>query len=133
MASIQELNALKQTLINTINAAFAPLLTNAVTTAGEEVQAEVETDETKLTPIQKLEKQLETAQEKLDKLNAKIAGGKSKIPDKDEENKTKFEEVIASINKKISEANAKEAKKAEKKPAPAKAKAVAVEKAADTT
>lgn len=131
MASIEQINTLKKSLIDQINAAFAPLLTNPVTTAGDESEAEPEA-ESKLTPIQKLTKQLETAQEKLDKLNAKIAGGKSKIPDKDEENKTKFEEMISKINEKISEANAKEAKKAEKKPAPAKAKAP-VAKAADTT
>jgi len=131
MASIQELNALKQTLINQINTAFASVITKPVTTAGDDSEAEAE-PEVKLTPIQKLEKQLETAQEKLDKLNEKIAGGKSKIPDKDEENKTKFEEMISKINEKIAEANAKEAKKA-KKPAPAKAKAVVVEKAANTT
>lgn len=118
MASLQQLQALKQSLMTQINTAFAPLLTEAAPAAGDE---EAEHEETKLTPRQKLEKQLETATEKLTKLNEKIAGGKSKIPDKDKENQAKFEEVISKINEKISELDAKEAKKAEPKPTKAKA------------
>jgi len=77
----------------------------------------------KLTPVQKLEKRLETTNEKLSKLNEKIAGGKSKIPDKDAENKTKFEEIISDLQAKISETS-KEKPKAEKaKPEEEKPKA----------
>jgi len=130
MASVEQIQALKESLIKQINTAFAPLLTKAADAVGEDVDAENE--EAKLTPRQKLEKQLATATDKLTKLNEKIAGGKSKIPDKDEENKTKFEEVISKINEKVSELDAKEAKKAAK-PAPAKAKAEkAPEKAPET-
>jgi len=64
--------------------------------------------ETKLTPLQKLEKRLNANNEKLTKLNEKIAGGKSKIPDKDEETKTKLEETISGLETKISELNSKE-------------------------
>jgi uncharacterized protein YPO0396 len=64
-----------------IDNAFRQILTSGETPVVEE------SDETKLTPRQKLEKQLDTANEKLAKLNEKIAGGKSKIPDKDAENK----------------------------------------------
>jgi len=117
MVSIEQIQALKQSLLKQIDTAFAPLLTDVAHAAGEE---EAEPEDTKLTPRQKLEKQLETANDKLTKLNDKIAGGKSKIPDKDEENKAKFEEVISKINAKLSELDAKEAKKAEKS-APAKA------------
>jgi hypothetical protein len=79
---------------------------------------EVETEKTdvKMTPIQKLTKQMEEQQSKLTKLNEKIAGGKSKIPDKDEENKTKLGEKISEIQSKITEIIAKEsAPKPEKK------------------
>ena len=120
MASVQQIQALKESLLKQINTAFAPLLTEAADAAGDDAEAEHE--EAKLTPRQKLEKQLETANEKLTKLNEKIAGGKSKIPDKDAENKTKFEEVISKINEKISELDAKEAAKAAPKPAKAAAK-----------
>jgi len=131
MASIKQIQALKKSLVEQINTAFAPLLTEAADAAGDDAGAEHEED-AKLTPRQKLEKQLATANDKLTKLNEKIAGGKSKIPDKDEENKTKFEEVISKINEKISELDAKEAKKAAK-PAPAKAAAKKdAEKAPDT-
>ena len=120
MASIELINvraALKKAH-EEIDKAFAPILN-----AAAEADSEDENDaEVKLTPIQKLNKQLETAQEKLTKLNAKIAEGKSKTKDKDEENKTKFEEVISKINEKIAEAEAKEAKKAEPKPAKAASK-----------
>jgi DNA repair exonuclease SbcCD ATPase subunit len=120
MASIELVNiraALKKAH-EAIDKVFAPILTAA---AEADTEGENE-EEVKLTPIQKLNKQLETAQEKLTKLNAKIAEGKSKTKDKDEENKTKFEEVISKINEKIAEAEAKEAKKAEPKPAKAAAK-----------
>lgn len=119
MASIELINvraALKKAH-EEIDKAFAPILN-----AAAEADSEEENEEARLTPIQKLNKQLETAQEKLTKLNAKIAGGKSKTKDKDEENKAKFEEVISKIREKISEAEAKEAKKAEPKPAKAAAK-----------
>jgi DNA repair exonuclease SbcCD ATPase subunit len=119
MASIELINvraALKKAH-EEIDKAFAPILN-----AAAEADSEEENEEVKLTPVQKLNKQLETAQEKLTKLNAKIAEGKSKTKDKDEENKAKFEEVISKIREKISEAEAKEAKKAEPKPAKAAAK-----------
>jgi hypothetical protein len=106
MASNEQMQALKQSLLKHIEKAFAPLLTE---------DADAEPKEATLTPRQKLEKQLATANDKLTKLNEKIAGGKSKIPDKDEENKTKLEETISKINDKISEVDAKA-----KKPAPAK-------------
>jgi hypothetical protein len=131
MASIEQIQALKESLIKQINTAFAPLLTKSASAVGDDAGAEHEED-AKLTPRQKLDKQLATATEKLTKLNEKIAGGKSKIPDKDEENKTKFEEVISKIGEKISELDAKEAKKAAPKPAKAKAEKVP-EKAPDTT
>lgn len=105
-----------------IDNAFRQILTSGETPVVEE------SDETKLTPRQKLEKQLDTANEKLTKLNEKIAGGKSKIPDKDAENKAKFEEVISKINEKISEFDVKEAAKAEPKPTKAAAKKSAPEK-----
>jgi len=120
MASIELINV--RAALNMAHAeidkAFAHILTAA---AEADTEGENE-EEVKLTPIQKLNKQLETAQEKLTKLNAKIAEGKSKTKDKDEENKKKFEEVISKINEKIAEAEAKEAKKAEPKPAKAAAK-----------
>jgi hypothetical protein len=119
MASIMQIQALKKSLIEQINTAFAPLLTEAADAAGDDA---AEPEEPKLTPHQKLEKQLETANDKLTKLNEKIAGGKSKIPDKDAENKTKLEEIVSNLNGKISETKAKEAKKAEPKPAKAAAK-----------
>jgi hypothetical protein len=130
MASIEQIQALKKSLVEQINTAFAPLLTEAADAAGEDVDAEND-EEAKLTPRQKLEKQLTTAIVKLTKLNEKIAGGKSKIPDKDKENKTKFEEVISKIDEKLSELDTKEAKKAAPKPAKAKAEK-APEKAPDT-
>jgi len=105
----------------------------AKTAPAVEVEAvEPETEaETKMTPTQKLDKQLETAEGKLAKLSEKIAGGKSKNPDKDEADKTKLEEVITNIKTKKSELLAKEAKKVDKKvdaeadakPKPAKATA----------
>lgn len=92
-----------------------------ILTSGEPPVVE-ESEETKLTPRQKLEKQLATANGKLTNLNEKIAGGKSKTKDKDEENKIKFEEVISNINLKISELDVKEGKKAEPKPVKAEEK-----------
>ena len=125
MASLQQIQALKESLMKQIDTAFATLLTEAAPAAGEDA---AEPEDTKLTPRQKLEKQLETANDKLTKLLDKIAGGKSKTKDKDEENKTKFEEVISKINEKISELDAKEAAKAAPKP---KAKAKEAEKPAE--
>jgi hypothetical protein len=74
-------------------------------------------EEAKLTPLQKLEKRLEAENEKLAKLVTKIDGGKSKIPDKDEENKTKTEEKISELQKKISDLTEKPAAKPAKKAA----------------
>ena len=144
MATVKQLQDLKKNFEKQIDKLIASAPTETADAAGEDTEAEPETD-VKLTPIQKLEKQKETANEKLTKLNEKIAGGKSKIPDKDEENKAKFEEVISKINAKIAEIQSKEAKKAEPKPAkaaakkaeeaepaPAKAKAKVVEKTTET-
>lgn len=144
MATVKQLQALKKTFETQIDKLIASIPTESADAAGEDAEAEPETD-VKLTPIQKLEKQKETANEKLTKLNEKIAGGKSKIPDKDQENKTKFEEVISKIDEKIADIQSKEAKKAEPKPAkapakkaeeaeplPAKAKAKVVEKTTET-
>lgn len=122
--SLAIIRAAVQTAHEGINRAFEQILTSGETPVVEE------SDETKLTPRQKLEKQLATANEKLTKLNDKIADGKSKTKDKDEENKNKFEEVISNINLKISELDVKEAKKAEPKPAKAAAKKPAPEKVA---
>lgn len=100
-------NANKQVeLFDTIIASLSP--------EGKEVETK-KTDDKK-TPLQKLTKQLEEQQSKLTKLNEKIAGGKSNIPDKDEENKTKLEETISKTQIKISDLIAKEsAPKPEKK------------------
>ena len=93
------------------------ILTTLANAEGGEAPAE-------MTPLQKLEKKLEGDNDKLEKLNAKIAGGKSKIPDKDAETKTKLEETISKTEAKIAELKEKEAKKAEKaeKPKAVKAK-----------
>jgi DNA repair exonuclease SbcCD ATPase subunit len=133
MATVKQLQDLKKTLEKQIDKLIASIPTDAADAArAEDTEDEPEKGDVKLTPIQKLEKQKETANEKLTKLNEKIAGGKSKIPDKDAENKTKLEEVISKFDEKITEAQAKEAKKAAK-PAPAKAKAEkAPEKAPET-
>lgn len=96
-----------------MNKRFDKIISSIPDEGKEEV---VENADVKLTPLQKLTKQLEEQQSKLTKLNEKIAGGKSKIPDKDEENKTKFEEKISELQTKISETIAKEtAPKPEKK------------------
>jgi len=118
---IQLLQELKKTQEKEIDKIIASLSTHAATAAVVE-----DAEEIKLTPIQKLEKQKETANEKLAKLDAKIAEGKSKTKDKDQENKTKFEEIISNIDAKIAEIQSKEAapaKAAAKKAAPAKAAA----------
>jgi hypothetical protein len=127
MATIKQLQDLKKNFEKQIDKLIASIPTDAADAArAEDTDAEPETD-VKLTPIQKLEKQKETANEKLTKLNEKIAGGKSKIPDKDQENKTKFEEIISKIDEKIAEIQSKEAKKAEPKPVKAAAKKKAPE------
>lgn len=96
-----------------MNKRFDKIISSIPDEGKEEV---VENADVKLTPLQKLTKQLEEQQSKLTKLNEKIAGGKSKIPDKDEENKTKLEEKISEIQTKISELIAKESEpKPEKK------------------
>jgi len=139
MATVQQLQALKKKLVKhtetEIDKLIASISTDAASAAGEDTEAEPE--EVAMTPIQKLEKQKETANDKLTKLNEKIAGGKSKIPDKDEENKTKFEEVISKIDEKIAEIQSKEAKKAAEAAAKAAvksapAKAAAKKKAPET-
>jgi hypothetical protein len=108
-STLQQLQAFRENTIKQLDKLIA-----SIPAEGKEDEAE-KTD-VKMTPIQKLTKQLEEQQSKLTKLNEKIAGGKSKIPDKDEENKTKLEEKISEIQTKISELIAKEsAPKPEKK------------------
>ena len=108
-STLQQLQAFRENMNKQLDKIIA-----SIPAEGKEDEAE-KTD-VKMTPIQKLTKQLEEQQSKLTKLNEKIAGGKSKIPDKDEENKTKLEEKISEIQTKISEIIAKEsAPKPEKK------------------
>jgi len=108
-STIQQLQAFRENMNKQLDKLIA-----SIPAEGKEV--ETEKADVKMTPLQKLTKQLEEQQSKLTKLNEKIAGGKSKIPDKDEENKTKLEEKISEIQTKISELIAKEsALKPEKK------------------
>ena len=108
-STIQQLQAFRENMNKQLDKLIA-----SFPAEGKEV--ETEKADVKMTPIQKFTKQLEEQQSKLTKLNEKIAGGKSKIPDKDEENKTKFEEKISEIQTKISEIIAKESEpKPEKK------------------
>jgi hypothetical protein len=100
-STIQQLQAFRENM----NKQFDKLIASFPTEGKEDV---AENPDVKLTPLQKLTKQLEEQQSKLNKLNEKIAGGKSKIPDKDEENKTKFEEKISELQTKISESIAKD-------------------------
>lgn len=100
-STIQQLQAFRENM----NKQLDKLIASFPTEGKEDV---AENPDVKLTPLQKLTKQLEEQQSKLNKLNEKIAGGKSKIPDKDEENKTKFEEKISELQTKISESIAKD-------------------------
>ena len=101
MALVQIVSDLKKAMEKLIDKSFADLLKDAP--AAEE--------EVKLTPLQKLEKRLEAANEKLEKLVTKIDGGKSKSPDADAENKAKLEASISEIQTKISELQEKPATK----------------------
>ena len=108
-STLQQLQAFRENTIKQIDKIIASF-------PAEGKEGETEKTDGKMTPIQKLTKQLEEQQSKLTKLNEKIAGGKSRIPDKDEENKAKTEEKISEIQTKISESIAKEsAPKPEKK------------------
>ena len=107
MATIQQLQALKQNMNK--------LIDKLVESFPKSDDVEDSEQEVKLTPLQKLEKRLETANEKLAKLVTKIDGGKSKIPDKDEEAKTKLEETISELQTKIAESQKPAAKPAAKK------------------
>jgi hypothetical protein len=118
MVSNEQMQALKKSLIAHIEKAFAPLITEPAPAAGEDVEAEAEAP-VKLTPREKLEKQLEGVEEKLTNLKAKMAGGKSKIPGKDIENQRDLEEKISKINEKIAELDTKGPKKASPKPSKA--------------
>jgi chromosome segregation ATPase len=80
------------------------LNTETANAGGDEVEAIA------LTPIQKLEKRLETATEKLDALASKKVTAKTNV-EKDEETKKKLEETIEELRTKISELAAKSAKK----------------------
>lgn len=118
-STLQQLQAFRENMNKQLDKLIA-----SIPAEGKEDEAE-KTD-VKMTPIQKLTKQLEEQQSKLTKLNEKIAGGKSKIPDKDEENKTNTENKISEIQTKISEIIAKEsAPKPEKKGKAAKTEAKA--------
>jgi len=101
------------------------LTTLSAAAGGGEVPAKT------MTPLEKHEMKLKEVTEKLELLNAKIAGGKSKIPDKDAENKTKFEETISTLESKIAAEKEKEAKKAEKAEKPKAVKAKAEKPAAE--
>ena len=108
-STLQQLQAFRENMNKQLDKLIASL-------PAEGKEVETEKTDVKMTPIQKLTKQMEEQQSKLTKLNEKIAGGKSKIPDKDEENKTKLEEKISEIQTKISELIAKESEpKPEKK------------------
>lgn len=100
-STIQQLQAFRENMNKQLDKLIA-----SYPAEGKEV--ETEKADVKMTPLQKLTKQLEEQQSKLTKLNEKIAGGKSKIPDKDEENKAKLEEKISEIQTKIAELIAKE-------------------------
>jgi hypothetical protein len=118
-STLQQLQAFRENMNKQLDKIIASI-------PAEGKEGEPEKTDVKMTPIQKLTKQLEEQQSKLTKLNEKIAGGKSKIPDKDEENKTKLEEKISEIQTKISEIIAKEsAPKPEKKGAAPKTEAKA--------
>ena len=118
-STLQQLQAFRENMNKQLDKIIASI-------PAEGKEGETEKTDVKMTPIQKLTKQLEEQQSKLTKLNEKIAGGKSKIPDKDEENKTKLEEKISEIQTKISEIIAKEsAPKPEKKGKAAKTEAKA--------
>jgi hypothetical protein len=118
-STLQQLQAFRENMNKQLDKLIA-----SIPAEGKEDEAK-KTDD-KMTPIQKLTKQLEEQQSKLTKLNEKIAGGKSKIPDKDEENKTNTENKISEIQTKISEIIAKEsAPKPEKKGKAAKTEAKA--------
>ena len=117
MATIQQLQALKQNMNKQIDKLIESL------PKSDDAGNDSEPEEVKLTPLQKLEKRLETANEKLLKLVAKIDGGKSKIPDKDEEAKAKLEETISELQTKIAESQKPAAKPAAKKAAKAEVEA----------
>jgi hypothetical protein len=114
-STIQQLHALRESMNKQIDKIIASI-------PAEGKEEVVENADVKLTPLQKLTKQLEEQQSKLTKLNEKIAGGKSKIPDKDEENKAKFEEKISELQTKISESIAKDAAPKPEKKAKAEVK-----------
>jgi hypothetical protein len=107
IAIVKQLEDLKKTFSKQIDKLIASNSTVAAA-AGEDTDAEPE--EVKLTPLQKKQAELE-------KLLEKIEGGKSKIPDKDQEKKVKLEEDIQKLE-------TKEAEKAKPKPAKAAKKVV---------
>lgn len=112
MTTIEKKFAALEKAFNDLKNEIVSSTTKPETAAGDDKSD----DESALTPAQKLQKRLDVATEKLTKLNEKIAGGKSKIPDKDAEAKTKLEETITGLRSKISETSAKEAKKTKGKP-----------------
>ena len=114
MASVQQLKALKQSIEKQIDKLIASIVPVA-DAAGDDEEPEPEKEEVKLTPLQKKKAELT-------KLLEKIEGGKSKIPDKDQEKKAKLEEDIQKLE-------AKTAEKAKPKPAKAKAEKKEAEKA----
>jgi chromosome segregation ATPase len=84
-----------------------------------------------LTPIQKFEKRLEAATEKLDALSSKKVTAKTNV-EKDAETKAKLEETIEDLRKKISELAAKPAKKTKAVEAEAEAEKPAAKPAKKT-
>jgi len=112
---VKQLEDLKKTFSKQIDKLIASNSTVAAA-AGEDTEDEPET--VKLTPLQKKQAELE-------KLLEKIEGGKSKIPDKDQEKKAKLEEDIQKLE-------AKEADKAKPKPAKAAKKVAEVTETSET-
>lgn len=84
-----------------------------------EIESDAGSDDSKLTPMQKLEKQLATTREKLDKIRARQGTKKqtAKQKEKDPEEMEKLETKIPEIEGKIEKLREKEAKAAAK-PAP---------------
>ena len=109
---VKQLEDLKKTFSKQIDKLIA---SNSIVASAAGEDTEDEPEVVALTPLQK--KQAELA-----KLLEKIEGGKSKIPDKDQEKKVKLEEDIQKLE-------TKEAEKAKPKPVKVAAKKVVVETA----
>jgi len=106
MATIQQLQALKQNMNKQIDKLIESLPKPA-DAAGNDSEPETED---KLTPLQKLEKRLEAANEKLSALTSKKVTAKTNA-EKDAETKAKLEASIAEIQSKITVLQEKSAAK----------------------